>query len=140
MRMECKCDSRGPATPLTGFSGIVLKLFVATAVCAMFVPAVSFAGKKKPKIPRVVMGEVTDASDNPIAGAVVEMTNVQTGKKSAMYTQAGGQYQFSGLDPDDDYKVQATYKGVASEARTASSFDTRNTIRLNLQIPPPKED
>ena len=79
-------------------------------------------------------------AENPIVGAVVEMTDVQTGKKTAMYTQDGGHYQFSGLNADHDYKIQATYKGVASQVRTASSFDTRNTIRLNLQIPPPKDE
>lgn len=86
------------------------------------------------------MGIVVDGSENPIIGAVVQMTEVQTGKKSVVYTQDGGHYGFSGLDPDNDYKIQATFHGAASQERTASSFDTRNTIRLDLQIPPPKEE
>lgn len=109
-------------------------------LCALTVALPAFAGKKKVKVPRAVMGVVLDGAENPIVGAVVEMTDVQTGKKSALYTQDGGRYEFSGLDQDHDYKVQASYKGVASESRMASSYDTRNTIRLNLRIPPPKEE
>jgi Carboxypeptidase regulatory-like domain len=115
-------------------------LTAAALVCVLAVALPAFAGKKKPKPPRVVMGIVVDGSENPIIGAVVEMTDVQTGKKSAMYTQEGGHYEFSGLNEDHDYKIQASFRGVESQTRTASSFDTRNTIRLNLQIPPPKEE
>ncbi len=114
-------------------------LFLAAA-CAVAFASPSFAGKKKVKPPRSVTGIVLDGSENPIVGAVVQMTEVQTGKKSVIYTRDGGHYEFSGLDADNDYKIQATFHGVASQERTASSFDTRNTIRLNLQIPPPKEE
>jgi Carboxypeptidase regulatory-like domain len=140
MKMKCKRERCGMRAARRGFLGNPLKILVLAVVCVLAVSALSFAGKRKPKVPRVMMGVVVDGSDSPIVGAVVEMTDVQTGKKSAMYTQEGGHYQFSGLDQDNDYKVQATYRGVASEVRTLSSFDTRNTVRLNLQIPPPKED
>jgi Carboxypeptidase regulatory-like domain len=138
--MKCRHESGKNATAGRELFGSALRVLLAAVVCVLSVSALSFAGKKKPKVPRVVMGVVVDGSENPIVGAVVEMTNVQTGKKTAMFTQEGGHYQFSGLEQDDDYKVQATFKGVASEIRTASSFDTRNTIRLNLQILPPKEE
>jgi Carboxypeptidase regulatory-like domain len=117
-----------------------LPVLVLSLVCVLAVALPALAGKKKIKPPRTVMGIVVDESENPIVGAVVEMTDLQTGKKSAMYTQDGGHYQFSGIDQDHDYKIQASYHGVTSQTRTASSFDTRNTIRLNLQIPPPEED
>ena len=114
--------------------------FVAACVaCTLVFSSLSVAAKKK-KVPRVVTGVVVDGGDNPIAGAVVEMTDTQTDKKSAMFTQEGGHYQFTDLDQYHDYKLQATYKGVSSEVRTASSFDTRNRIVLNFQIPPPKEE
>jgi Carboxypeptidase regulatory-like domain len=138
--MKCRHESGENAAAGKELFASALKVLLAATVCVLSISALSFAGKKKPKVPRVVMGIVVDGSENPIVGAVVEMTNVQTGKKTAMFTQEGGHYQFSGLDEDHDYKVQATFKGVASEIRTASSFDTRNTIRLNFQIPPPKEE
>ena len=106
--------------------------------CVVIAPS-AFARKKKQVEPRVVTGNVVDPSDNPIAGAIVEMTDETTGKKLTMVTQEDGQYQFSGLDEDHDYTLVATYKGVPSDTRTASSFDTRKRIVLNFQIPPPKE-
>lgn len=137
-KRKLSCSSNGRAR--RGLISGRLPLFVLVLVSAAVIAAPSLAGKKKEKPPRTVMGIVVDESENPIVGAVVEMTDVKTGKKTAIYTQDGGHYQFAGIDQDHDYKIQASYKGVTSQIRTASSFDSRNTIRLNLQIPPPKED
>jgi Carboxypeptidase regulatory-like domain len=117
----------------------VLRSLVLCAVCLVVVATVSYGAKKKEKASRVVTGSVVDGSDNPIEGAIVEMTDERTGKKLAMVTQQDGHYQFSGLDEDHDYKLQATFKGITSDVRTASSFDTRNRIVLNFQIPPPED-
>ena len=117
----------------------IFRVLVTCAVCIAAAASFSFGAKKKKEVSRIVTGSVVDESDNPIEGAIVEMTDVHTGKKIAMVTQESGQYQFSGLNGDHDYKLQATFKGISSDVRTASSFDTRNEIVLNLQIPPPKE-
>lgn len=140
MKKKLKSDEREDGRVLRGFFSSRALLVAAALTCVFAVTLPAVAGKKKPKPPRTVRGIVVDGSGNPITGAVVEMTDVQTGKKLATYTQSGGHYQFSGLDQDHDYKVQASYHGVESQTRTASSFDTRNTIRLNLQIPPPKDE
>lgn len=118
----------------------MLRTIAVGVVCLLTITSLALAPKKKAKVPRVVTGIVVDGSENPIVGAVVEMTDVTTGKKTAMYTQEGGHYQFSDLNQNHDYEIQATYKGVSSKVRTASSFDTRKTIRLDLQIPPPKDE
>lgn len=110
----------------------------ALAACALLLVAVPLSARRKQPPPRVVAGIVMDPQDNPLVGAVVEMTDVQTGKKQAMYTQAGGHYEFSGLNRYHDYHLQAKYNDQASEVRTASSFDTRDRIVLNLTIPAPK--
>jgi hypothetical protein len=140
MRKKQESDRSGDRWARRAFIFRRLPLFIVSLVCVLAVAAPTLAGKKKVKPPRAVTGVVVDESENPIVGAVVEMTDVQTGKKSAIYTRDGGHYDFSGLDEDHDYKLQASYKGVTSQIRTASSFDTRNTIRLNLQIPPPKDE
>jgi hypothetical protein len=140
MRKKLKPDRLNDGLAWRGLTRGSLPLVVLSLVCVLAVAVPALAGKKKVKPPRTVMGIVVDESENPIVGAVVEMTDVQTGKKSAMFTQDGGHYQFSGIDQDHDYKIQASYHGVTSQTRTASSFDNRNTIRLNLQIPPPNED
>jgi TonB-dependent starch-binding outer membrane protein SusC len=125
-----------------GKPGIHLPIpwLAAGMACLLMIPSLGFGAKKKQAVPRTVAGMVVDGSNNPISGAVVEMTDVQTGKKIAMFTQQNGHYSFSGLDANHDYKLQATFKGISSDVRTASSFDTRNRIVLNFQIPPPKEE
>ncbi|MGE5325590.1 MAG: carboxypeptidase-like regulatory domain-containing protein [Deltaproteobacteria bacterium] len=140
MRKKLKSDRPNERSDRRALTFGWMPLFMLSLVCFLAVAVPALAGKKKEKPPRTVMGVVVDELEKPIVGAVVEMTDVQTGKKLAIYTHDGGHYQFAGIDQDHDYKIRATYHGVTSQIRTASSFDTRNTIRLNLQIPPPKED
>jgi Carboxypeptidase regulatory-like domain len=109
------------------------------AFCALLVFSASLSARQKKAAVRVVSGVVVNPQELPLRGAVVEMTDVQTGKTEAIYTQADGRYEFSGLNPNHDYHLQAKYKGLSSEVRTASSFDTRDRIVLNLTVPPPKE-
>jgi hypothetical protein len=102
--------------------------------CVMALPL--FAKEKKP-ITKTVQGEVLDASNNPIIGASVELTDETAGTTVGVYTENGGRYQFTDLKLNHDYKVQAKYKGQASEIRHASSLDDRGIVVLNLSIPPP---
>jgi hypothetical protein len=97
-------------------------------------------GAKETKPTRIVSGVVSDASENPISGAVVTLTDLQDGKKMAIFTGQTGTYQFSDLEITRDYEVQATYKGVASRVRRVSTIDPRSRIVLNLRIPPPKDE
>jgi Carboxypeptidase regulatory-like domain len=108
-------------------------LMVATLVC-VGVLAPPASAKKKPPPSRTVTGEVMDESNNPIVGATVEITDLNTGKQLSMFSSAGGRYQFSGLKPTHDYEVRATHKGRQSETRKASSLDEDNRIVLNLVI------
>ena len=112
--------------PLLGLAGICVLLAGAPSL---------LGGKKKEVVSRTVTGIVSDDNDNPIAGAVVEMTDLQTGKKLAIYTSEDGKYQFSDLDGHHDYHLQARHKEFSSEVRTASSFDASNRIILNFKLP-----
>ncbi len=107
----------------------LLPLVFASAFCP------TELGAKEKKISRVVTGAVLDEADNPVAGATVTMADVETGKKLTTFSKEGGIYQFSALQPTHDYELQATYKGISSEVRKASSVDSRNKIVLNLKIP-----
>src|SRR5579863_9377885 len=69
-------------------------------------PTSVMAKKKKPPT-KTVTGEVLDKSSNPIVGASVELTDLRTGKKLAIYSESDGRYSFAGLAPTDDYQVQA---------------------------------
>ena len=98
---------------------------------------VALAAKQKKPLTKTVQGEVLDASNNPIVGASVELTDETAGTTLGLYTLAGGRYKFTDLKPNHDYKVQAKYKGQSSELRHASSLDDRGIIVLNLTISPP---
>jgi len=112
-------------------------ILAAFLVITLSVPLVQ-AKEQKPS--RTVAGVVTDEAENPIAGAVVVLTDLQTGKKSATYTGADGAYQYADLQVTRDYEVQASYKGISSRLRKVSSVDPRKRITVNLRIPPPKEN
>lgn len=113
----------------------------ALLVVASLAGAADLAAKDKEKKPsRMVTGLVSNEADDPIAGAAVTLTDKETGKQTASYTGADGRYQFSGLETTRIYEVQASHKGIASQARKVSTIDPRPKITLNLQIPPPKEE
>ncbi len=114
-------------------------LVVALAVLGFFPGPPLMARKKKPPTTKTVRGQVLNPSENGIAGAAVNMTDLTTGTKSGIYAGTGGRYVFSGLKPTHDYQFRATYKGKSSEARKVSSWDTRLRLVINLHIPPPKD-
>jgi len=95
------------------------------------------AKKQKAPTTKTVSGQVTDKAENGISGADVTLKNLQTGKTVAIYADADGNYSFSDLDPHCDYEIQASFKGVSSETKQVSSFDTRWKVVINLTIPPP---
>jgi hypothetical protein len=95
------------------------------------------ANKEKAPTTKTVSGAVTDKAENGISGATVTLKDLTAGKTVVIYTEANGQYQFSDLDPHHDYEIQASFKGVSSEAKQVSSIDTRWKLVINLTIPPP---
>ena len=101
------------------------------------VPAL-LAKQKAPQV-KTISGIVTDEKGNAIEGAMLEMKDLQTGKVLDIYSQNGGQYQFSDLRFDHDYDIQATYKDIGSEVRQVSSFDTRERLTMNFVIPKSKK-
>ncbi len=97
-------------------------------------PATSLAKEKKP-VSKTLSGTVFDDGGNPIVGAAIELSDVQTGKVLDEYSQQDGTYQFADLSFDHDYKVKATYKGRSAEERSVSSLDSRSRPVVNFTIP-----
>jgi hypothetical protein len=95
------------------------------------------AKKQKAPTTKTVNGRVIDKAEVGIGGAEVTLKNLQTGKTVAIYADADGNYSFSDLDPHYDYEIQASFKGVSSETKQLSTFDTRWKVVINLTIPPP---
>lgn len=104
-----------------------------------FDAAPSMAKRRKPPTSKTVIGQVFDASDNPIVGAAVEMTDLTTGKTTAIYSGPEGHFTFTDLKLTEDYQFKAHFKGQSSDVRKVSSWDTRFDLVLNLHIPAPKE-
>jgi hypothetical protein len=122
---------------------IIRACAIALAVGALwlaFDPAPLTAKKKGPPTSKTVVGQVFDVSDNPIAGAAVEMTDLSTNKTAAIYTGPDGRFTFTDIKFTKDYQIKAHFKGQSSEVRKVSSWDTRTDLVLNLHIPAPKDE
>ncbi len=83
---------------------------------------------------RTLQGTVTDASDAPVNGAVVQLKNTKTLQIRSFITRDKGSYYFHGLSPDVDYEVKAEHQGASSPTRTLSSFDNRRQAVINLKL------
>ena len=83
---------------------------------------------------RSVLGVVTDRSDKPVADAIVFLKNLRTNSVISHFSDAQGNYRFSGLDPNADYELRAEFGGERSASRTISSLDSRREMSLNLKI------
>ena len=117
-------------------SGKVKRCVGALAVTALLLWAIGvLAAKKKPEDSlRSVRGTVSDSSDAPVTGAIVQLKNTKTLQIRSFITQDRGVYYFNGLSPDVDYEVRADYQGASSPAKTVSSFDSRKDVNLNLKL------
>src|ERR1700720_3402757 len=84
---------------------------------------------------RTVRGVVADkSSEDPVPSAVVFLRNTRTNAVRSYIANEGGEYRFSGLDPNVDYEIHAEKDGAKSSTRTISSFDSKKEIVLNLKI------
>jgi hypothetical protein len=98
--------------------------------------ASAFAASKKGEDQNVrsVQGTVTDANDNPIDGAVVQLKNTKNLQIRSFIAKEHGAYYFHGLSPDVDYELKAEYQGLSSPKKTLSSFDSRKQAIINLKL------
>jgi hypothetical protein len=83
---------------------------------------------------RGLTGQVTDASEKPVNGAVVQLKDSRTLQVRSFITQDDGNYHFAGLKLDNDYQVKADHDGESSGWKTLSLFDTRKAPVLNLKL------
>jgi hypothetical protein len=90
--------------------------------------------KKRQAALRMVRGSVVDKDENTIAGGIVYLKNLKTNTVKTHIADDGGQYRFSGLDPNVDYEIHAEHADQASAKRSISSFDTRKEIVIHLKV------
>ena len=83
---------------------------------------------------RRLTGTVTDASHEPLAGAVVELHDDTTDSVISYITNRSGRYSFPRFSGQDDYHVWARFRGSQSRSRILSKFDSKSTRNINLVI------
>ena len=95
---------------------------------------------KKEKAPtsRVVSGQVVDDSGTPLENALVTLTNSKTNEKETFFTKKDGRYNFEDLSFTIDYKLQARWKTLVSDARNLSQYDPAPKIVRILQVATPE--
>jgi hypothetical protein len=91
---------------------------------------------KKEKAPtsRTVSGQVVDANGQPLAGALVTLTNTATKEKREFFTKKGGRYTFEDLSFSIDYQLQARYKDTAGDLKKLSQYDKSPKMVRTLQV------
>ena len=109
-------------------------LLMAVVLTLMLAVAASAQDRKHEAQLRTVRGVVTDKSDAPISNAVVFLKNLRTNQVRSYISENDGRYRFSGLDPNADYELHAEKDGAKSSTKTASSFDSRKEIIIDLKI------
>lgn len=83
---------------------------------------------------RTLQGQVMRDTEAPLPGAVVYLKNTKTMGVRSFISDGQGNYRFTSLSPNVDYEVHAEYRGVKSETKTLSAFDSRTTATINLKV------
>jgi hypothetical protein len=106
--------------------------------CALFVTFSSISGaaadKKDKPVGRLLYGKVLDPQDNPVADAVVYVTNTRTRAVKTYIVGPDGTYRFPALSTAVDYEVYAQFKGRKSDTKSVGQFDDRSQVYLNLKV------
>jgi hypothetical protein len=103
----------------------------------------NYKAPKKEKAPtsRTLHGTVTDETGQPMAGALVTLTDDSTKDKLTFITKKDGKYNFADLSFNKDYEVIARLQSQVSTPRKLSQYDhTADMVRvLELQQPDAKK-
>lgn len=90
-------------------------------------------GKDKDQL-RTLNGTVRNRSDQLLPGAVVYLKNMKTLSVKSYISDDKGEFHFHALSPNVDYEVYAEHKGVRSQTKRMSSFDSRAVMQIDLHI------
>jgi hypothetical protein len=107
---------------------------LAAAVPATAAPLQLFGRDTKVDKTRLLTGKVLDASDNPLANAIVYLTNTHTRSVKTYIVGADGAYRFPALLPSIDYEVYAQFNNRKSHTKTVSQFDDRQQVYISLKV------
>jgi len=94
----------------------------------------SFAKEKDTTPGRLLIGKVLDKQDNPVANAVVYVTDSRTRAVKTYIVGADGTYRFPALAANVDYEIYAQVNGKTSDTKKMSQFDDRKQVKIDLRI------
>jgi hypothetical protein len=83
---------------------------------------------------RTIDGTVKDATDNPLANAIVQLKNTKTSNIVNFSTKDDGKYVFRDLPMDINYELLAKRGDVSTAAKKVSVYDTRKHVIVNFQL------
>ncbi len=85
---------------------------------------------------RTVSGSVTDASKEPLRGAVVQIEAADTLVIQSYVTDERGTYHFRELRSDADYTLWATFRGNRSKTHGLGKFDKQldRVIPITIEL------
>jgi hypothetical protein len=108
-------------------------LIAGALLLVISVVATAAPDKKDKQEGRLLYGKVLDKQDNPVAGAIVYLTNTRTHAVKTYIIGQDGTYRFPGLSTVD-YEVYAQYNGHKSDTKSVSQFDDRPQVYIDLRI------
>jgi hypothetical protein len=87
---------------------------------------------------RLIDGTVKDASDNPLADAIVQLKDTKTSNIVDFATKEDGKFVFRDLPMDINYELLAKHGDLTTPVKKVSVYDTRKHVIVNFQITPAK--
>jgi hypothetical protein len=92
----------------------------------------------KPSKQRTILGTVKDQADNPVVGAIVQLTDLRTSKVIDFATKDDGKFAFRELRLDVNYELVAKRGDLVAPTKKVTIYDTRNQVILNFKLAPPE--
>jgi len=83
---------------------------------------------------RIIDGIVKDASDNPLADAIVQLKDTKTSNIVNFATKEDGKYVFRDLPMDINYELLAKHNDLSTPVKKISIYDTRKHVIVNFQL------
>jgi Carboxypeptidase regulatory-like domain len=108
-------------------------LLLACALSLIAAMGSAAADKKDKQQGRLLSGKVLDQQDNPVAGAIVYLSNMRDHGVKTYIVGPDGSYRFPGLSTVD-YEVYAQFNNRKSDTRSVSQFDDRPQVYIDLKI------
>jgi len=83
---------------------------------------------------RIIDGTVKDASDNPLADAIVQLKNTKASSVVDFATKDDGKYVFRDLPMDINFELLAKHGDLTTPVKKVSVYDTRKHVIVNFQV------